>query len=61
MEKTENVGFYDALDLLATRAGLEMPRRSAGQGGDSDGKPTRKEQFDVLKWAENELEGTLRA
>jgi DNA primase len=60
VEKTENVGFYEALELLATRAGLEMPRRSAGQGGNSDGKPTRKELFDVLKWAENEFYTCLK-
>ena len=65
VQKIENVGFYEALELLATRAGLEMPRRSGsdGRGGDaqgSDGRPTRKELFDVLKWAENEFYTCLK-
>jgi DNA primase len=56
VQKTENVGFYDALELLATRAGLEMPRRGGSDADSrSDGKPTKKELFDVLKWAENEF------
>jgi DNA primase len=61
VQKTENVGFYDALELLATRAGLEMPRRSGSDAdGRSDGKPTRKELFDILKWAENEFYTCLK-
>jgi DNA primase len=63
VQKIENVGFYDALELLATRAGLEMPRRGSGSDGAdgrSDGKPTRKELFDVLKWAENEFYTCLK-
>jgi DNA primase len=60
VQKTESVGFYEALELLATRAGLEMPRRGAGDGRSADGKPTRKELFDVLKWAENEFYTCLR-
>jgi DNA primase len=61
VQKTENVGFYDALELLATRAGLEMPRRSGSDAdGRTDGKPTRKELFDVLKWAENEFYTCLK-
>jgi DNA primase len=61
VQKIENVGFYDALELLATRAGLEMPRRSGSDGdGRSDGKPTRKELFDVLKWAESEFYTCLK-
>jgi DNA primase len=61
VQKIESVGFYEALELLATRAGLEMPRRSAsGDGRANDGKPTRKELFDVLKWAENEFYTCLK-
>jgi DNA primase len=61
VQKMENVAFPEALELLATRAGLEMPRRS-GLGGNSngDGKPTRKELFDVLKWAESEFYTCLK-
>jgi DNA primase len=58
VQKMENVGFPEALELLATRAGLEMPRRSSYLN--ADGKPTRKELFDVLKWAENEFYTCLK-
>ncbi len=47
VQKIENVGFRDALELLATRANLELPRYK-GDGKNSDGKPTRKEQLDAL-------------
>ena len=48
VQKTENVEFRDALELLATRANLELPRYGKGDGKNSDGKPTRKEQLDAL-------------
>ena len=48
VQKTENVEFRDALELLATRANLEMPAVRKGDGKNSDGKPTRKEQLDAL-------------
>jgi DNA primase len=58
IQKIESVSFRDALELLATRAGLEMPR----YGGEKsqDGKPTRKELFDALSWAETEYHTFLR-
>jgi DNA primase len=58
VQKIESVSFRDALELLATRAGLEMPR----YGGEKsqDGKPTRKELFDALSWAETEYHTFLR-
>jgi DNA primase len=59
VQKVENVEFRDALELLATRAGLELPRYR-GKGGADDGKPTRKELFDVLAWAESEFHTCLR-
>jgi DNA primase len=59
VQKTESVDFAEALELLATRAGLEMPRRSGGNSS-GDGKPTRKELFDVLKWAEHEFYTCLK-
>src|ERR1700689_3919750 len=62
VQKIENVEFRDALELLATRASLEMPRYG-GNGPDGknvDGKPTRKEQFDALAWAESEYHTCLR-
>ncbi len=57
VQKSESVGFREALELLATRAGLEMPRHA---GAASDGRPTRKELFDVLTWAETEYHTFLR-
>jgi DNA primase len=66
VQKVENVEFRDALELLATRAGLEMPRYGRGTDGRNPegvyagGKPTRKELFDALTWAESEFHGCLR-
>lgn len=62
VQKIENVGFRDALELLATRANLEMPRYGGNgpDGKNADGKPTRKEQFDALAWAESEYHTCLR-
>ncbi len=66
VQKIENVEFRDALELLATKAGLEMPRYGRGtdgknpEGVESGGKPTRKELFDALAWAESEFHGCLR-
>jgi DNA primase len=60
VQKIENVGFRDALELLATRANLELPRSGRGDGKNSDGKPTRKEQHDALAWAEGEYHTCLR-
>jgi DNA primase len=59
VQKTENVEFRDALELLATRANLEMPRSGRGDGRSSDGKPTKKEQIDALAWAEGEYHTCL--
>jgi len=66
VQKIENVPFAEALELLATRANLEMPARGQGDGrtGDgsrsADGRPTKKESLDVLTWAENEYHTFLR-
>jgi DNA primase len=61
VQKIENVDFRDALELLATRANLELPRHGKGTDGKNpDGKPTRKEQFDALAWAESEYHTCLR-
>jgi DNA primase len=66
VQKIENVDFREALELLATRAGLEMPRYGRGTDGKNPegvyagGKPTRKELFDALAWAEGEFHNCLR-
>lgn len=66
VQKIENVEFREALELLATRAGLEMPRYGRGgdgrnpEGVNAGGKPTRKELFDALAWAEGEFHSCLR-
>jgi DNA primase len=60
VQKIENVDFRQALELLATRANLEMPQYGRGDGKNSDGKPTRKEQHDALTWAEGEFHTCLR-
>jgi DNA primase len=58
VQKVESVGFREALELLATRANLEIPRSSGEKP--ADGRPTRKELFDVLSWAEGEFHTLLR-
>src|SRR5581483_6403769 len=62
VQKIENVGFRDALELLATRANLELPQfgGNGADGASPDGKPTRREMFDVLAWAEGEYHACLR-
>lgn len=52
--KHENVGFREALELLAQRAGLEMPR-SARNPSDPPATGTEKPRlFEALAWAEEE-------
>lgn len=49
--KHENVPFVEALELLARRANLEIPRtRKSG-----DGATEKSPLYDVLKWAEQQL------
>lgn len=51
--KIEGVEFPEALESLAKRAGLEMPRRSQRRGSQSSSE--RGRLYDVLAWAEREF------
>lgn len=55
--KHENVGFREALELLAQRAGLEMP--SQFRDARPAGAPERPQLLDVLAWAEQEFHSFL--
>jgi len=53
--RTENVGFPEALRILAERANLEMPKR----GGAKPGGVSKPELYEVLAWAEREFHRCL--
>lgn len=50
--KHDSIGFAEALEFLAKRAGLEMPNAAFRNNGESKDKP---HLYDVLEWAENEF------
>lgn len=58
VQKVENMSFPEALELLAQRANLEMPRRRVSQSED-DGTG-RNRLYEVLAWAENEFHVALK-
>lgn len=53
----DKVEFRDALQTLATRAGLEMPK--FGGGRPQENAVAKADIFDVLSWAENEFHRCL--
>ena len=53
LQKTESVGFREALESLARRANLEMPRQYSR--GDKPPAQDKAKLFDVLKWAEEQF------
>ncbi len=57
VQKSENVPFKEALEMLAQRAHLEMPRR--GNKGSGDGT-SRSQLYEVLTWAANEFQTVLK-
>ncbi|MEZ5941566.1 MAG: DNA primase [Planctomycetaceae bacterium] len=57
VRERENVGFRDALEILARRAGLPIPQRISGRTQDEELKLARV--FEVLQWAENIFHKTL--
>lgn len=54
--KHDAIGFPEALEFLAKRAGLEMPQFSRGGPEEPKNKP---HLYDVLAWAENEFHQCL--
>jgi DNA primase len=58
--KRENIGFREALEMLATRAGLEMPRRSHSNSNDvGESRENKNRLFEIVAWAENEFHECL--
>jgi len=52
IQKREAVGFREALEILARRANIEIPKLGGREGGPSDNKAAL---FEVLLWAEGIL------
>ncbi|MBM83041.1 MAG: DNA primase [Planctomycetaceae bacterium] len=50
--KTESVGFREALESLARRANLEIPKSQRGNG---QNEPPKTGLLEVLQWADNEF------
>ena len=59
VEKTEGIGFFDSLKLLADRAGIEMPSRMAPSPQQQQRKSLRDEMFSALQWAEEQMHHCL--
>jgi DNA primase len=55
----EGLGFREALEMLAEKARVELPKRSVPRGP-SDG-PSRKDVFELLAWAERTLHRALKS
>lgn len=53
----EKVSFPEALEILARRANLEMPRKLTGRSPEQESN--RAKLFEVLLWAENEFHRAL--
>ena len=56
--KTEHVEFREALEMLAERAGIELPKTYKSQSGSSQAKT---DLFGILSWAEREFHNCLLA
>lgn len=52
----DRVGFREALEMLAQRAGLTVPQSVRRQGGDGE---NRNRQFEILAWAEKQYQEAL--
>lgn len=59
VEKTEGIGFFDSLKLLADRAGIDMPRRMESSPQQQQRKSLRDEMYAALQWAEQQLHDCL--
>lgn len=54
----DRVGFREALELLAQKAGLEMPRHLS-RGEHSESRDARIRQYELVAWAEREFHQCL--
>jgi len=59
VEKTEGIGFFDSLKLLADKAGIDMPQRMAPSPQQQQRKNLRDEMFSALTWAEEQMHQCL--
>lgn len=50
--KREGIEFREALELLAERANIELPKLARGEQGAQAGEPTKREIFEAMSWAE---------
>jgi DNA primase len=58
--KRENIGFREALEMLATRANLEMPQRyRSAQNDAGESRENKNRLYEILAWAENEFHECL--
>jgi len=57
VQKIENVGFREALEILARRAHLEIPQSQRRRGSESG--RDKPQLYDVVAWAENEFHRCL--
>jgi DNA primase len=58
--KRENIGFREALEMLATRANLEMPQRYRSAANDAgESRENKNRLYEILAWAENEFHECL--
>jgi len=56
--KTDMVGFREALETLALRAHLELPKQYR-RGASSEGNTDKNQLYEILAWAENEFHRCL--
>lgn len=56
VQKIENVGFREALEILARRANLELPRHARPRAGGGTSKP---DLYEVLRWAQAQFQRCL--
>lgn len=57
--KHENIAFADAIDMLAERAGIERPKRTAM--GSAGGGIDKQRLYDVLAWADRQFRTCLKS
>ena len=55
--ETDKVGFREALEMLAQRANVEIPKTY--QGGSPETRDRRQLAYEILAWAENEFHTSL--
>jgi DNA primase len=57
--KRENIGFREALEMLAQRANVELPRSYRPAGEQSASRDNKNRLYEIVAWAENEFHECL--